>query len=100
MTKGCPNLADSRSAASRAIMSVFPPATNGTMMVTGRVGQSDDACESQDHMAQSANAIARVDGRRWGRGAERRAFAPVGKKIAVARSEVSKWCIGRVSTSR
>jgi hypothetical protein len=51
-------------------------------------------------MAQSANAIARVDGRRWGRGAERRAFAPVGKKIAVARSEVSKWCIGRVSTSR
>jgi hypothetical protein len=100
MTKGWPNFADSRSAASRAIMSVFPPATNGTMMVTGRVGQSDDACDSQDHMAQSANAIARVDGCRRGRGVARRAFVPGSGKIAVARSEVSKWCIGRVSTSR
>jgi hypothetical protein len=81
-------------------MSVFPPATNGTMMVTGRVGQSDDARDSQDHMAQSANAIARADGRRWGRGAARRAVARVSRKIAVARSEVSKWCIDRVSTSR
>ena len=81
-------------------MSVFPPATNGTMMATGRVGESDDASDSQDHMAQSANAIARVDGRRWGRGAARRAITPVGKKIAVERSVVSKWCIGRVSTSR
>jgi hypothetical protein len=68
------------------------------MMVTGRVGQSGDARDSQDHMAQSANAIARADGRRWGRGAARRAVARVSRKIA--RSEVSKWCIDRVSTSR
>jgi hypothetical protein len=81
-------------------MSVFPPAMKGTMIVTGRVGQSDDACDSQDHMAQSANAIARVDRRRRGRGVARRAFARVRRKTAVARSEVNKWCIGRVSTSR
>jgi hypothetical protein len=40
MTKGWPSFAASRSAASRAIMSVLPPATNGTTIVTGRVGQS------------------------------------------------------------
>jgi hypothetical protein len=40
MTKGWPSFAASRSAASRAIMSVLPPATNGTPIVTGRVGQS------------------------------------------------------------
>jgi hypothetical protein len=90
MTKGWPNFADSLSAASRAIMSVFPPAMKGTMMVTGRVGQSDDACDSQHHRAQSANAMARADGRRRGRGVARRAFAPVRGKIAVARSGVSK----------
>jgi len=78
---------------------VFPPATNGTMIVTGRVGQSD-ACDAQGESAASANAIARVDGRRWGRGVAGRARAPLSEKIAVARSELSKWCIGDVSTSR
>jgi hypothetical protein len=80
-------------------MSVFPPATNGTMIVTGRVGQSD-ACDAQGESAASATAITRVDGRRWGRGVAGRARAPLGEKIAVARSELSKWCMGGVSTSR
>src|SRR6516225_9691477 len=40
MTKLWPNLAERCWAASRAIISVLPPAPNGTTTVTGRVGQS------------------------------------------------------------
>src|SRR5271155_2279342 len=38
--KFLPNFCDRSCAASRAIVSVLPPGPNGTMMVTGRVGQS------------------------------------------------------------
>src|SRR5262245_37371167 len=40
MMKGWPNFDDRCWTASRAIMSVLPPAPNGTTTVTGRVGQS------------------------------------------------------------
>src|SRR6516162_1059252 len=44
-TKLWPNLADKCCAASRAIMSVLPPAPNGTTMVTGLEGQSAAAID-------------------------------------------------------
>jgi hypothetical protein len=56
MMKGWPNFAESRSAASRAIMSVFPPATKGTMMVTDLAGQST-ACAATGAAANRASVI-------------------------------------------
>jgi hypothetical protein len=79
-------------------MSVFPPATNGTMMVTGRAGHSS-ACDTPADIAQNESAMAASDPSRLVRAAIARGRAPAVEafEFVVHRSE--KWCIGRISTS-
>src|ERR1700686_873909 len=49
-----PNFSDKSCAASRAIVSVLPPAPNGTTIVTGRVGQPSARAGA------AANAAAKI----------------------------------------
>src|SRR5215470_10657823 len=70
-TNGCLNAVCSRSAATRAITSVMPPAANGTSTCTGRSGHAAWAALAPSTAASTALAIHRIgvaSGHRFGFG--------------------------------